>query len=67
MEHEELLTAREVAARLKVHVETVKTWLRSGQMRGYPLGDRSGWRVRASEVDAFLERKAAEAEGKAAA
>jgi excisionase family DNA binding protein len=67
MDHDELLTAREVAARLKVHVETVKGWLRSGQMRGYPLGDRSGWRVRASEVDAFLERKAEEAAKKDAA
>jgi excisionase family DNA binding protein len=61
---DELLTVREVAARLKVHPETVKRWLRTGELHGYLLGDRSGWRVRASEVDAFLERKVADAEGK---
>ena len=52
---EELLTVREVSARLKVHPETVRDWLRLGRIKGSRLGgDKSGWRVRVSEIDKFL-------------
>ena len=60
---DEVLTVAQVAERLKVNPETVRRWLRSGQMRGTLLGDRAGYRVRETEVDAFLER----GQGKAAA
>jgi excisionase family DNA binding protein len=52
---EEILTVREVADRLKIHPETVRDWLRQGRLRGSrPGGDKTGWRVRVSEVDRFL-------------
>jgi excisionase family DNA binding protein len=53
------MTVAQVAERLKVNPETVRRWLRSGQLRGTLLGDRAGWRVPKSEVDAFLLGKAA--------
>ncbi len=61
---DEVLTVAQVAERLKVNPETVRRWLRAGQLHGTLLGDRAGWRIRESEVDAFLERGPA---GKAAA
>lgn len=46
----EMLTVAEVAKRLKVNVETVRRWLRSGRVKGVPLGDRAGWRIPKSEL-----------------
>ena len=52
---EEVLTVREVAAHLKVHPETVREWLRLGRIKGSrPGGNKTGWRVRISEIDKFL-------------
>lgn len=51
MVNEELLTVREVAARLKIHPETVRIWLRSRRVHGTAIGGkRLGWRVPESEV-----------------
>jgi excisionase family DNA binding protein len=51
----ELLTVQEVAARLKMNPETVRRWLREGKLRGYLLGgDRGGYRVAESDLNAFL-------------
>ena len=54
---DEWLTTNEVAQALKVTPETVKRWLRSGELRGSILSDRGGWRVKRSEVDRFMESK----------
>ncbi len=51
---DEILTVAQVATRLKVNPETVRRWLRAGQMRGTLLGDRAGWRIPASEVNRLL-------------
>jgi len=67
MVHEEWLTAHDVAALLKVHVETVRRWLRTGELRGTHFGGKTGYRITAREVDAFLARKAEETPGKLAA
>src|SRR5215210_832941 len=54
-QQDELLTVDQVATRLKVHPETVRRWLRSGQLRGVRFGGkRTGWRIRASEVELVL-------------
>jgi excisionase family DNA binding protein len=53
---EELLTVRDVAARLRVSAETVREWLRADELRGYNLGGRTGWRIPASEIDQLLRR-----------
>jgi excisionase family DNA binding protein len=53
---EELLTVAEVAQRLKVHQETVRRWLRVGQLRGIKLSDQAGYRVRPSELERMLQQ-----------
>lgn len=65
---DEWLTTEEVAKLLKVNPETVRRWLRSGEMRGSSLGDRTGWRVSRFEVQRFMsERENTPETGKAAA
>ncbi len=53
---DELLTASEVAHRLKVHPETVRQWVRDGRLRAIRFGNgpRASLRIRASEVERFL-------------
>lgn len=57
-------TVEEIAKRLKVTEETVRRWLRSGDLVGQNFGGRTGYRIRETEVNAFLERMQ---EGKAVA
>lgn len=64
IDREEFLTVEEVGDKLKVHVQTVRRWLRSGELRGYLLGDRAGYRIRKADLIAFLEERE---EGKIAA
>lgn len=54
-DNQEWLTPEEVAARIKVSEETVRRWLRSGQLVGSLLSGRH-WRVFVAELDAFMQR-----------
>ncbi len=55
MTEEQLLTVPDVAKRLRVSEWTVRDWLRDGKIRGFRIGGRkTGWRVRASEIERFL-------------
>jgi len=53
-----MLTVPEIARQLRVSQETIRRWLRTGQLHGVHLGDRAGWRVPASEIDRFLAQRA---------
>jgi excisionase family DNA binding protein len=65
---DEWMTTEEVAALLKVNPESVRRWLRTGEMIGSQLGNRSGWRISRDEVARFMrEREHAPETGKAAA
>jgi excisionase family DNA binding protein len=37
-----------------VHEQTVRRWLREGSLRGRSFGGKTGWRVRESDLRAFL-------------
>jgi len=65
--NDELLTVTQVAERLKVNPETVRRWLRAGQLRGTLLGDRAGWRIPESELTRLLSGEAKDQESKAVA
>ncbi len=54
MEHEQWLTVEEVADRLRAHPQTVRRWLRAGQLQGTSINRRAGWRIREAEVQRFL-------------
>lgn len=53
-EPDTMLTVEEAAARLRVHTETVRRWLRSGKLRGHLLSERAGYRIPAGEVERLL-------------
>lgn len=53
-QQEELLTVEEFAARLSVHEQTVRRWLRDGQINGTMISRRAGYRIRASELDRVM-------------
>ena len=50
----DLLTPEDVAEYLKVHVETVRLWIRSGRLTAYRLGGLRALRIRRADVDALL-------------
>ena len=63
-----LMTVNEIAETLKVHPRTVKRWITEGQISAIKLGDRAGWRVEESSLQAFLEERRQDVEpGKLAA
>lgn len=63
MADEQWFTVPEVAKILRVHPETVRTWLRTGRLAGVLISRRGGWRIAERDVNEFLGRD----EGKAAA
>ena len=54
MSEERWLTVAQIAARLQVHQETVRRWLRDGRLVGRNFGGKSGYRVRERDLEAFL-------------
>lgn len=54
---EQWLTVEDVVTLLKVHEETVRKWLREGTLRGVLLSRKSGYRIRASDLDRFLAER----------
>jgi excisionase family DNA binding protein len=54
VDSERWLNVAQVAARIQVHPETVRQWLREGKLAGTLISRRAGWRVQQAEVDRFL-------------
>jgi excisionase family DNA binding protein len=52
MEEPEYETAEEVAARLRLHLETVRQLLREGKLPGVKIG--RSWRIRRKDLEEFL-------------
>ena len=52
------LTVQEVAEFFRVNEETVRRWIRSGDLPVLELGGpRAGYRIRRSDLDAFTEQR----------
>lgn len=51
------LSVSQVSQLLHVNPETVRRWLRSGQLVGLPLGGRSGYRIERAALDDFIRRR----------
>lgn len=58
MGRERWLTVADIVEELKVHEQTVRRWIREGQLRAYNFGGKTGYRIKASDFDAFLEERA---------
>jgi excisionase family DNA binding protein len=56
---DEYLTIEEAASRVKVKPDTLRLWLRTGQIKGLKAGRL--WRVRTRDLEAFLEQSAKKA------
>jgi excisionase family DNA binding protein len=52
---EKFLRPDEIAKQLDVDIETVRVWLRRGELVGYKLG--SDWRVKPSDLEEFLTKR----------
>lgn len=52
------LTTAEVAERLRVTEDTVRRWVRNGNLPVLNLGgSRAGYRIRESDLDAFIAER----------
>lgn len=51
---DEIMTAVEVGAYLKVSVGAVRRWTREGTLKGHRLGGRGDWRYLKKDVNGFL-------------
>jgi excisionase family DNA binding protein len=56
MPDERLLTTAQVAERVGVNEDTVRRWIREKRLPAYmPGGTKTGYRVRAADLDRYLE------------
>ena len=55
MADERWYTVEEIVDMLKVHEQTVRRWLRGGELRGVLLGRKAGYCIRASVLESFLD------------
>ncbi|HET7738998.1 MAG TPA: helix-turn-helix domain-containing protein, partial [Tepidiformaceae bacterium] len=51
----DLLSPEEAADYLRVHVQTVRTWIRSGKLKASRLAGQRALRIRREDLDAVLE------------
>jgi excisionase family DNA binding protein len=49
------LTVEEVAAELRVHPETVRQWIRGGELDAFDTG--RGYRISREDLDDFVQRR----------
>ena len=62
-----MLKVQDITRLLQVDEETVRRWIRAGELKATLLGSaRGGYRIRRADLDEFLEKKFGET-GKAAA
>lgn len=62
-QYESVLTVRQVAHLLNIHVNTVRRWSDLGVLKTYRIGPRSDRRFRRSDVLTFLPEGNGESEG----
>jgi len=56
MQDDEMLTAEEVAKIMKVHISTVRKWVRAKSLKTVKIGMR-GYRIRRSELERFMREQ----------
>jgi len=52
---EKQLTVEEVAEELRVHPETVRQWIREGELDAFDTG--RGYRISRKDLDDFIQRR----------
>ena len=54
---DQLLTVADVAGRIGAHEQTVRSWIKSGELKAARFGTRIGYRIKRSDYDDFLRRR----------
>jgi excisionase family DNA binding protein len=54
---EQLLTVADIASHIGAHEQTVRLWIKRGELQASKFGTRIGYRIRRSDYDAFLTRR----------
>lgn len=57
MVDERWLTVEQISEALQVHANTVRRWLREGDLSGHNFGGKTGYRIRESDFEAFLDER----------
>lgn len=57
MAREKMLRLDEVADQLGVNIETVRRWVRNGEIEVIDLGGKAGYRVTETALDRFLRSR----------
>ncbi len=52
------LTVQQVCDQLQVSDQTVRRWIKAGQLPATDLGGKAGYRIREGDLNDFLERRA---------
>jgi excisionase family DNA binding protein len=53
-----IYTAPEVAERLKLHINTVRRYIKEGKLKAFKYADNSRWRISSEELKKFIEERA---------
>ena len=51
---DQLLTVADVAGRIGAHEQTVRGWIKSGELKAARFGTRIGYRIRLGDYEEFL-------------
>jgi excisionase family DNA binding protein len=54
---DQLLTVASVARRTGAHEQTVRGWIKTGELKAARFGTRIGYRIRLGDYDDFLRRR----------
>ncbi len=54
-QQEETLTVEDVAAELRVHADTVRTWIRTGELDAVDVGRE--YRIYRADLDEFIKNR----------
>jgi excisionase family DNA binding protein len=54
---DQLLTVADVVGRIGAREQTVRGWIKSGELKAARFGTRIGYRIRLADYDDFLRRR----------
>ena len=54
---EPMLTVADIAGHLGANEQTVREWIKRGELKASKHGSRIGYRIKQSDYDAFLARR----------
>ena len=56
---ERWVTVQQICEQLQVSDQTVRRWIKGGELPAMNIGGKAGYRIRQADLDAFIERELA--------